>query len=359
MKTDSSSTGLQELLIPGIIRYMTTVIIGFLGIHTGFLVLFLFQRMGVMIVLEVLSLISYVLLLWKLHFRITRYDTDILAGFITFVLVEVDLYMIIAAVMMGEGCKFDNFVYGLLLITSFQFYVSHDLKKDIVLKLMIMVSYFGIRLWLHYMPPVYTSYAPWVQTFFSFANPIIVTGAIILFVLMVPVLIFDYEAQLARKASVDKLTGLLNRNYLDKIRFDLDEYNLAILDIDDFKRINDEYGHDNGDLVLKDLGRLLKGLENRNEAINVIRWGGEEFVIVYRVTGETKYQFLDILEQLRKNVAASQVVLGDGQAISYQITTGVAFSGEAGTYQDLLKVADTRLYWGKQHGKNMVVFHEK
>ena len=75
MKRDTASTNLQELLIPGIIRYMTTVIIGFLGIHAGFLILFLFQKMPVMIVLEVLSLISYVLLLWKLHFRITRYDT--------------------------------------------------------------------------------------------------------------------------------------------------------------------------------------------------------------------------------------------------------------------------------------------
>ena len=359
MKKDTSSTNLQELLIPGIIRYMTTVMIGFLGIHTGFLILFLFQKMSVMIVAEVLSLISYVLLLWKLHFRISRYDTDILAGFITFVLVEVDLYMILAALMLGEGCKFDNYVYGLLLITSFQFYISHDLKKDIGLKVMIMVSYFGVRLFLFRLPPVYRDYAPWVETFFSFANPIIVTGAIILFVIMVPVLIFDYEAQLAKKASVDKLTGLLNRNYLDKIRFDLDAYNLAILDIDDFKKINDEFGHDNGDLVLKDLGRLLKELETKYGNISVIRWGGEEFVIVYRVTGENKYTFLDILEQLRKTVAASEVSLGEDRMVHYQITLGVAFSGEADSYPELLKIADTRLYWGKQNGKNMVVFHEK
>lgn len=351
--------GLQELLIPGIMKYMTTVIIGFLGIHTGFLILFLFQRLPIMVVLEVLSLISYVLLLRKLLFKITKYDTEILSGFVTFVLVEVDIYMVIAALMMGEGCNFDNYVYGLLLITSFQFYISHNMKRDILLKIFIMVSYLFVKVCEHHFLPFYPDYSPWVETFFSFTNPIIVTGATILFVIMVPLLIFRYEEGLTQKASVDKLTGLLNRTFLDKLHFDEEQYNFAILDIDDFKKINDEYGHHSGDMVLQHLGNLLKKLERKYNNIFVIRWGGEEFVVVYRVRDENNYVFLDIMEQLRKDISASQVTVDDDRMVTYQVTVGVAFSTEAQSYEELLKIGDCRLYWGKQHGKNRVVFQEK
>lgn len=358
MKKEQTFSGLQELMIPGIIQYMTTVIIGFVAIHTGFLVLFISEKLMTMIIVEVLSLISYALLLHKLHYKITKYDTDILGGFITFVLVEVDLYMIIAAVLMGEACNFDNYVYGLLLITSFQFYITHHLKKDILLKSMIMVSYLGVRLYELYLPPIYQNYSPWVQTFFSFVNPMIVTSAIILFIVMVPVLAFNYEAQLVKKASVDTLTGLLNRSYTDKMLSDRDRFNLAILDIDDFKKVNDIYGHDNGDLVLKHLGEALIALERKYDNLTVIRWGGEEFVIVYRFNDDNKYLFLDILERLRKTVAEGEVELSNHEIIQYQITVGVAFSGEAETYPELLKIADRRLYYGKQHGKNAVVFSD-
>ncbi len=346
-------------MIPGIIQYMTTVMIGFLGIHAGFLVVFALQKIPVMIIAEVLSLISYVLLLWKLHYKITKYDTAVLSGFVSFVLAEVNLYMIVAALCMGEGCNFDNYVYGLLVITYFQFYISHNLKKDILLKIMIMVSYFGVKLCETHFPPLYQDYSPWVETFFTFVNPIIVTGAIILFVIMVPLLIINYENKLTQKASLDELTGLLNRSFLDKIRFEENIYNLAILDIDNFKRINDEFGHDCGDLVLRDLGRLLKELEKENRDTYVIRWGGEEFMVVYRIQDQNKYSFLDIMEQLRKSVVDSAVEIEDGRTINYQVTVGVAFSDEASSYEELLKIADSRLYWGKQNGKNMVVFHEK
>lgn len=359
MNEKTKMTGLQELLIPGIMQYMTTVMLGFLAIHTGFLILFLVQKLPFMVIMEILSLISYVLLLRKLHFKITRHDTEVLSGFITFVLIEVNLYMIFAALLMGEGCNFDNYVYGLLLITSFQFYISHNLKRDIWLKIMIMCSYFFVKICEHCFMPFYQGYSPWVETFFSFVNPIIVTGATILFVIMVPLLIFNYEDKLSQKASVDELTGLLNRTFLDKLHFDEEQYNFAILDIDDFKKINDEYGHHSGDLVLQDLGHLLKNLERKYNNIFVIRWGGEEFVVVYRVRDENNYVFLDIMEQLRKDISASKVVLDDNRTISYQVTVGVAFSSEAQSYEELLKIGDSRLYWGKQHGKNRVVFQEK
>ncbi len=359
MSEKSSDANLQELMIPGIIQYMTTVMIGFLGIHTGFLVLFASQKISVMIVAEVLSLISYVMLLWKLHFKITKYDTEVLSGFVSFVLAEVNLYMVVAALCMGEGCNFDNYVYGLLVITYFQFYISHNLKTDIILKVMIMASYFGVKICEIHLPPFYQDYSPWVETFFTFANPLIVTVAIILFVIMVPLLIINYEDKLTQKASVDELTGLLNRSFLDKIRFEENVYNLAMLDIDDFKKINDKFGHHCGDLVLKDLGRLLKEVEKKYSDTYVIRWGGEEFMVVYRVKNQNKYIFLDIMEQLRKSIIDSGVKIEDGRMINYHVTVGVAFSDEASSYGELLKVADSRLYWGKQNGKNMVVFHEK
>lgn len=358
MKEKTSLTGLRELLIPGIMQYMTTVMLGFLVIHAGFLILFLNQKLTIMVVAEILSLISYVLLLYKLHYKITRYDTEVLSGLVTFVLVEVDLYMVVAAILMGEGCNFDNYVYGLLLITSFQFYISHNFKRDILLKVMIMASYLGVKICEMNYPPYYRDYSSWVVTFFTFVNPLIVTGATILFVIMVPILIFKYEDKLTQKASLDELTGLLNRSFLDKLHFDEEKYNLAMLDIDDFKQINDIYGHHNGDLILQDLGNRLKALEEKYDNTFVIRWGGEEFVVVYHVNNENNYVFLDIMEQLRREISESAVCIDYEQIVNYKATIGVAFHSEGDSYEELLKVADSRLYWGKQHGKNKVVFQE-
>ena len=94
-------------------------------------------------------------------------------------------------------------------------------------------------------------------------------------------LIGDYENQLKQTALIDRLTGLYNRHYmvgrLESAVKENGPHSVAMIDIDDFKKINDRYGHNAGDYVLVNVARILK---NICRDCKVSRWGGEEFLIL-------------------------------------------------------------------------------
>jgi diguanylate cyclase (GGDEF)-like protein len=147
----------------------------------------------------------------------------------------------------------------------------------------------------------------------------------------------------------DELTGLRNRRYL--ISLDLSawagqKFALAILDLDYFKSINDQFGHDGGDLVLREFARLLQA-QTRNHDI-VVRFGGEEFVILFRDAQlETARVVLErLLVQLEKHVFRSLTMT---RPLSF--TAGIV-TCEDGNIVQALKRADDLLYQGKNAGRS-------
>ena len=164
--------------------------------------------------------------------------------------------------------------------------------------------------------------------------------------------------KLSKLAMTDSLTGLYNRYYLFK-RLEEEikrakRYNhplcMIIFDIDNFKQINDKYGHDVGDAVLSMVARVLK--RNIRETDIAGRFGGEEFVIVCPETDIENGHL--VAEKVRE--AISQINFGD-----FKVTVSIGlscFSGE--TAEQLLKKADIALYRAKNSGKNRVeVYNEK
>ncbi len=161
-------------------------------------------------------------------------------------------------------------------------------------------------------------------------------------------------------AVTDALTGLNNRRFFDHqlsvtfarhLKSDV-PMSLLVLDIDHFKRINDTFGHDAGDEVLKEFARRLS-LNVR--AIDMpCRFGGEEFVVIMP---ETEGQdALHIAERVRANVADAPFALADGRHIDVTVSVGVATSqGLRDTPELLLKRADEGVYQAKQSGRNRVV----
>ena len=170
----------------------------------------------------------------------------------------------------------------------------------------------------------------------------------------------------------DSLTGLLNRktfdDCLDKILFTAQlpsppatdqrqagrapgENWLAILDIDHFKRINDQYGHLFGDEVLIQVARLMRRLCRRTDKL--FRFGGEEFVIMIQNTAADDVERL--LERLRSTVEAHQIPQVG------QITLSIGFTRLHPDDQASVALgrADHALYHGKQHGRNQVNSYEK
>ena len=154
---------------------------------------------------------------------------------------------------------------------------------------------------------------------------------------------------------IDPLTNLNNRRYSEVffkrlIRDELERsYCFALLDIDDFKKINDTYGHNVGDVVLEKLGEILR--ENTRQTDLVCRWGGEEFLLILS-TCDISSGYI-ALEHIRKAVEQT-VVLTSGHEINFTITAGAAVWHDEGI-EKTLDICDKNLYKGKKSGKNKVV----
>lgn len=158
------------------------------------------------------------------------------------------------------------------------------------------------------------------------------------------------------QASHDKLTGLYNRNKFDEIfskeikrakRYNND-LSLILFDIDDFKNVNDTYGHQMGDEVLKELAKLLTN--NVREPDICVRWGGEEFLILLP---QTNLQgAISVAEKLRITISKEPLT-----SLKLPITTsfGVVQMNENDDEFSLISKCDKLLYSAKNSGKNKVV----
>ena len=152
-------------------------------------------------------------------------------------------------------------------------------------------------------------------------------------------------------SKLDGLTLLHNRrtfnNDVDRIKHFRLQYAVIMLDIDNFKHINDTYGHPEGDKVLQKMGQLINSVSKNNTDIRGYRYGGEEFTII--TTKNSFPRTMEIAETLRHNMAATTWPFDPELTIT--ISVGVAFSNIT---EDVVKKADENLYASKQRGKNKV-----
>lgn len=161
------------------------------------------------------------------------------------------------------------------------------------------------------------------------------------------------------EASHDPLTGLNNRRLLDiemdkKLHlYDMNNTHFSILmcDIDDFKKVNDTYGHDEGDKVLIDVSNIIKECTRPGDFL--CRWGGEEFLIIL-MNASTKEASL-VAYRIKSAVEAHVFNLEEAD-IHCTITIGVAAAQKGMDKESMYELADSRMYKGKQTGKNKVVF---
>ncbi len=162
--------------------------------------------------------------------------------------------------------------------------------------------------------------------------------------------------QMERLALLDPLTGLANRRYIESmIRLRLEElqrnhwnFGVLFMDIDHFKKVNDTYGHETGDNVLRLVGRTLTA--NSRFFDTVGRLGGEEFVAVIVNADETILHELG--ERLRILIANSN--LDDPEPLFVTVSMGGAVASSEDTVESLLARADTKLYKAKSSGRNCV-----
>lgn len=352
---------LRQYLLPKIVRVIEKVIGLFLMLHTLFLVLFMIYGYTILWITNVFSVLIYLIEYVRLKFVLKdKKETLSLKkvydlGVIT--IIELIIHMCIATCCLGSYYNFHLYIFGIIIIALLFAYLGLDMNKTGILMIFgcLSIVLSDIFIYLNNGSVYKTSNSDTLTLIFHYGNFL----AIIMFTLFMTYwiyyLIYSFELNLAKKASYDKLTCLANRHYLDKLQF-CSTSCAAIIDIDDFKKVNDTYGHDVGDKVLKHLSKMLRSLEQIDDNIIPLRWGGEEFVIIYN-TDNYKF-FTDIIETLRVDIFKSEVVINDELTIKYHITVGVANANEATDFASLIKCADNRLYYGKNHGKNQVIFED-
>jgi len=198
-------------------------------------------------------------------------------------------------------------------------------------------------------------------------NPVIFfTGSITqLFITFGFILMVNYRlsVELDNLATTDSLTGAWNRRSLEQEFNRLlahssrhqETLSVMMLDVDKFKSINDEYGHQAGDEVLRHLTANAKSAIRRDDYL--ARYGGEEFCLLLPATSEDEAK--NLAERLRI-AYLERPVIWRGKKISSSISIGVASSDNTGlTYFSLLEAADAALYEAKQTGRDKVIVHSK
>ncbi|NOR54677.1 MAG: diguanylate cyclase [Sulfurovum sp.] len=168
--------------------------------------------------------------------------------------------------------------------------------------------------------------------------------------------VFSTHEQLTQLAMTDTLTGLYNRAKLDELLQDElnrskylhQPFGLAIMDIDHFKKINDSYGHQVGDTILKEIGKLIT--EELRSTDKVIRWGGEEFLILYRETD--KKEVLKRIETLRLHIEKHLFPISTMITASF----GLTLYTKDDTIDSIIQRADNALYLAKNNGRNCTEF---
>lgn len=167
----------------------------------------------------------------------------------------------------------------------------------------------------------------------------------------------NYVERVKQLAYLDGLTGIFNRRYfelrlaeeMERARRFSSSMTIVIIDIDHFKRLNDEFGHLLGDEVLRQVSSIFH--QNVRKIDVVCRYGGEEFAILLSQT-DPNYA-VEIAEKLRRTVEAWQF---PGVPRPVTISAGVAtFPGHGSTRDEVVKAADAGLYAAKQAGRNRVV----
>ncbi|TWI52899.1 sensor domain-containing diguanylate cyclase [Halalkalibacter nanhaiisediminis] len=166
--------------------------------------------------------------------------------------------------------------------------------------------------------------------------------------------LFSYVVELEQTTLIDSLTGLYNRNYLKRIRSE--EINVEkdlvflFIDIDDFKSINDTYGHDVGDQVLIEFAKRLN--RNMRDSDAIIRMGGDEFLVIVDYWAETDGEVEVIAERIMSLMKEPFTI--DNHSINLTMSIGISRREEKEdqSIQHLLKIADHNMYDVKKNGKS-------
>lgn len=323
-----------------------------LCVHLYILITFIVNRVTVMAIINAVSCAIYITLL-ILH-RTRRYTIIAVS-----VSLEVAIYTTVICVLSG----IDTYIAGYyLLVIILQIILPYTslLRRFYMIFIISAIAVFGIIQGMNGKNLI--TFSSGLAAFLTWSNIFVLFfGTVIQLIIgdAVKKIIANINKMkidnLSSQANTDPLTGLHNRRYAESLFTDAmkmssaHKYCVAMLDIDDFKHVNDTWGHLCGDEVLVFLSKFLS--ENVRSTDMVFRWGGEEFLLILSsVDLSSAYRVLDNLREKLQH----EVIRTKSQDVSITVTIGVAVFDYTSPLKSI-QTCDDNLYIGKRREKNMVV----
>lgn len=276
------------------------------------------------------------------------------SGFLRIVYFWLTLYMGVATVCLGYSYGFHLYSMSMIPIIYYTNYMAYKLN---LLKVgtgiysgMIVIMYLLSTMRVSIYGPIYES-NEFFSMIFWVVNSLIVFSFLVFYTKFTVDNMIKSEDKLKELSYVDRLTGLYNRHYmmerLEEAYKESEGSMIAMIDIDDFKKINDVYGHNAGDYVLEKVSKIMK--ENCDDTI-ISRWGGEEFLLLIK-NADSGYEMMDkLLEKIN-----SDKFVFDDKDIKVSVTIGVEKRDKGLSLHKWIQAADEKLYIGKTKGKNVVI----
>lgn len=327
-------------------------------VHVVLLLMALIADVPPLIFFNILSVIVYLfcVILCKVGYIMPVYIS---------ILLEVTIYSAIGVYFIGWDSGSCNFLFSIVpIIIYFGCFLFKGPKRWLIVFLLALNFTLFVVLYTLFSKavPVFVLTAPMRMTMMIFSTFVMVFSMIFYNTIYIyssegeMLSLEQQNEQLTVDANKDTLTQLLNRRgFLPRVKRLMEDTNehfcIAFCDIDNFKRINDSYGHDCGDEVLRNISRTI---EKELPECDVCRWGGEEIVILLK-----DYDFdtaRQAMESLRTLIETTPTVFYN-KRIHKTITIGlVEYQGDFESAEEIIKTADERMYYGKQHGKNIVIY---
>lgn len=282
---------------------------------------------------------------------------------------EMTLHSILIWFFTGSSCFTEEYILFLVMIISYIMYMEYSSLTKRVFSAIAFIacaaSVFLIRCVLQpKLPPLY------FEKMWDVSFTIMIVNFLALLVFMFFFCFFQIirnreyarkmqrdNQQLKKEVENDYLTGLYNKKYaMERLNSSYAEYlnsgkvfSIAMGDIDFFKAVNDTYGHEAGDFVLKTVSAIFSNYVREKDIVS--RWGGEEFLFIFDTDEETA---VGVIERVRSYVEETPVFVRENK-ISVTVTFGVGQVMEGETLADFINRVDGCLYAGKKNGRNQTV----
>lgn len=317
--------------------------------HIVFLLFFFFLGIHILVAFNLFSCFVYYLCA-RAFLNVADAEDYRLIAIIA--MAEVIAHAYLASYFVGLNSGFHYYIFILTVVPIIK--ASITLYANLIRLIVIVFAYIILLWWLGGALPIYQLDQTLLTILCSLNVAAVLLGVGIISLKILYVVLKE-KAMLSSLATTDKLTGLYNRHgFMAIVAQEVDAreqrteaLSILVLDVDLFKEVNDQYGHQCGDYVLSKLAKVMRAVLRKHEMI--ARWGGDEFIVLLPDTDTIELAAL--AERLRLEVAET-VFNFKNNHISISVSIGGTTYQPGDSFESLASRADRALYKGKHAGRN-------